>query len=318
MTHYQQLFAIALFASCSGPTAQTNSFEPEPWYEVISQRPGNEVTDPTRRQQIVASGHPWKVRDRITGIEMIFVLPGEFLMGSAESEPGRFANEGPRHRVRLSQGYYLGATEVTQREWQDLMGPSPNFFDGDNLPRDVSLELVHAYLKQANESLPAGQKILRLPTEAEWEYACRAGTSGPFHFAQPATHDLLNFCDGDAESARVVDGELLVKWRTPPSPECPVSTVPAGSLPPNPWGFHEMHGNLLELCADKYTPEGYSVPDANQITMDPFEEPIGDDLRTLRGGSWYDSARYCRSSVRDGAGTFVRSNRIGFRVARTL
>jgi formylglycine-generating enzyme required for sulfatase activity len=85
------------------------------WYEVVSQRPGPEVTDPTMRRKIEASGYPWKVRDRATGIEMVLVMPGDFRMGSPESEPGRDADDGPRHRVRMTGAFYLGATEADLR-----------------------------------------------------------------------------------------------------------------------------------------------------------------------------------------------------------
>ena len=94
------------------------------WYDVVSRRPGPDVTDLTMRQAIDDSGLPWKVRDRATGIDMVLVLPGEFLMGSPESEPGRREDEGPQHRVRLTKAFYLGATEVTQAQWRNLTAPS--------------------------------------------------------------------------------------------------------------------------------------------------------------------------------------------------
>jgi formylglycine-generating enzyme required for sulfatase activity len=318
MLRHLPIASFALVACCSSPSVQPSTPPAGEWYEVIAQRPGVAVTDLAMRQKIKASGLPWKVRDRTTGIEMILVMPGEFLMGSPQAELGRFENEGPQHRVRLTKAFYLGATEVTQRQWQRLMGPSYNFFEGESKPRDASWELIQGFLDNVNARHPAGHAAMRLPTEAEWEYACRAGSSGPFNFEQSIWHSLVNFCDGDAESARVVDGKLIVKWTTPPAPECPVSTVDAGSLPPNAWGFHEMHGNLLEFCADMYSASGYAVDDLNGVTIDPFEKATRDDARTLRGGSWYDSARYCRSSVRDAGGPSVRSNRIGFRVIRSL
>ncbi len=286
---------IALLVSCGSPQNETAD-----WYEVVSQQPGPEVTDAAMRRLIEESGQPWKVRDRVTEIEMVLVMPGEFLMGSPESEPGRGDDEGPQQRVRLSEAFYLGATEVTQAQWQHLMGPTPSFFQGDDLPIDPSWTDVQDYLSKANDANSAGSDLLRLPTEAEWEYACRAGTTGPFNFADNIAHDLVNFNDGDVKSAVVVDGKLEVEWNTPPAAECRMMTVPAGSLPPNAWGLHEMHGNLWEWCIDAYASEN------------------GDELRTLRGGSWYDNPRYCRSAVRDAGGPTVRSNRIGVRLARTL
>ena len=95
-----------------------------------------------------------------------------------------------------------------------------------------------------------------------------------------------------------------------------MATAPAGSLPPNAWGLHEMHGNLWEWCEDKYSPDAYAGRDS--VAVDPFVQGRGDEARTLRGGSWGDNARYCRSAVRDDGGTNTQSNRIGFRVARVI
>jgi len=292
------------------------------WYEIVSQRPAPEVTDPTMRRMIEESGHPWKVRDRETGIEMVLVMPGEFLMGSPESEPGRFANEGPRHRVRLTRAFYLGATEVTQAQWRRMMGSSQGFFRGDGKPADGSWEDLQAFLSRANADIAAGVEPLRAPTEAEWEYACRAGSTGPFSFEGPAGHDLLNFNDGIVRSPyvdgklKVVAGRLEVEWETPPSPGARMTTAAAGSLPPNAWGLHEMHGNLSEWTADRYSPDAYSG--RGPVAVDPIEPAAGGEARTLRGGDWYKSARHSRCAARDEGGTHTRSNRIGFRVARTL
>ena len=292
------------------------------WYEVVAQRPGPEVTDAAMRQKLKQSGQPWKVRDRTTGIEMVLIMPGEFPMGSPDSEPGRHADEGPRHRVQLTEAFYLGATEVTQAEWRRLMGSNHSFFQGPSKPANGSWHDLQAFLAVANEGLPAHAKPMRAPTEAEWEYACRAGTTGPFSFDGPARHDVLNFNDGVVQSVyidgelKVVDGRLDVIWETPPSADCRMTTAPAGSLPPNAWGLHEMHGNLAEWTADRYVPDAYAgrAPRA----VDPIERAVGDEPRTLRGGDWYKNARHSRSAVRDEGGTHTRSNRIGFRVARTL
>jgi sulfatase modifying factor 1 len=126
---------------------------------------------------------------------------------------------------------------------------------------------------------------------------------------------VVNFNDGDVKNGVVVDGKLEVEWETPPAPECRMTTAPAGSLPPNAWRLHEMHGNLMEWYADKYSSDAYAKRDP--VAVDPIVRQAGDKLRTLRGGSWYDNARYCRSSARSAAGPSTRSNRIGFRVART-
>jgi formylglycine-generating enzyme required for sulfatase activity len=305
-----------LLHACTTPRATAE------WYEVVSQQPGPEVTDAAMRRKIEESGHPWKVRDRATGIEMVLVMPGEFLMGSPESEPGRSAEEGPQHRVRLTKPFYLGATEVTQAQWRGVTGASLGFFKDDAKPADGSWDELQAFLSKANASLPAGVEPLRAPTEADWEYACRAGTTGPFNFEGPPGHHVLNHNDGVVDSPsvdgalKVVDGRLKVSWKTPPSPGCRMSTAVAGSLPPNAWGVHEMHGNLWEWTADKYSADTYAG--RGTVTVDPFERPEENEPRTLRSGDWYRSALESRSAARGPGGTHVRSNRIGFRVARTL
>lgn len=303
-------------------TASAPEGVPEAWYDVVSRQPGPEVSDAAMRRKLEASGHPWKVRDRATGIELVLVMPGEFLMGSPQSEPGRNADEGPRHRVRLTKAFYLGATEVTQAQWRRTTGSDRGSFVADDKPADGSWDDLQVFLSAANAELPIGTEPLRAPTEAEWEYACRAGTTEPFSFAGPPRHDLMNFNDGVVESAyidgelKVVDGRLQVLWETPASPDCRMTTAAAGSLPPNAWGLHEMHGNLCEWTADAYVRDAYASRGA--LTVDPFEQPMDEQSHTLRGGDWYASAIHSRSAVRDEGGTHARSHRLGFRVARTL
>lgn len=292
------------------------------WYEVVSHSPGPEVTDATMRRRIEESEQPWKVRNRATGVEMVLVMPGEFLMGSPEPEPGRNADESPQHRVRLSKAFYLGMTEVTQAQWQRVMKSNQGFFSGASKPVDASWDDLQSFLAKANAGIQAGVQPLRAPTEAEWEYACRAGTTGPFSFEGPPRHDVLNCNDGVVKSPyvdgklKVLDGKLEVQWETPPSPGCRMSTAAAGSLPANAWGLHEMHGNLWEWTSDKYSPDAYKG--RGSVAVDPIQRAVGDDARTLRGGDWYKSAHHSRSAVRDEGATHIRSNRVGFRVARTL
>lgn len=309
---------LALAAGCEvsqrSPRASTDAASA--WFDVVAAAPDHDVRDPEMRQRIERSPFPWKVRDRTTGIEMVLVLPGEFIMGSPASETGRADDEGPPHRVRLTRAFYLGTTEVTQDQWQRLMGPTASFFSGPDLPIDPSLRDVESFFAMANKDLPAGTPPLRLPTEAEWEYACRAGTEGPWHFDPPIDHTQINFNDGVVEHAVVVDGRLKVQWRTPPSTNCRMRTTVAGSLAANPWGLHDMHGSLWEWCADRYDPNAYAG--RGSITIDPFEPPGDEDLRVLRGGSWYDRLDLCRSAARDRGGPAVRSNRIGVRIARSV
>jgi len=294
---------------------QSDSLASADWCEVVAWQPGAGVMDPVMRSRIVESGLPWRVRDPVTGIELVLIMPGEFLMGSPDAEAGRGEDEGPQHRVLLTKAFYIGAAEVTQAQWRHLMGPTSFFFEGEERPIDPSWLDVQAYLARASEGLAPGVEALRLPTEAEWEYACRAGTTGAFSLSGPLGQDLVNFNDGAVESGAVVDGKLVVTWSKPPSPECRMSTVPAGSLPPNAWGLHEMHGNLWEWCEDDYAPDAFVGRDP--VAIDPIFRSTGSGPRVLRGGSFYDQPRDCRSAARDAGGPDVRSNRIGFRVART-
>ncbi|MEM9379599.1 MAG: formylglycine-generating enzyme family protein [Planctomycetota bacterium] len=248
--------------------------------------------------------------------------PARSSWGSPEDEPGRSGDEGPQHRVLLTRAFYLGATEVTQGQWRRVTGEDRGFFPDDRKPADGSWDDLQSFLARANDGLPAEIEPLRAPTEGEWEYACRAGTGGPFAFDAPVGHGLVNHNDGVVDTPyvdgalRVVDGRLGVAWEAPPSAGCRMTTVAAGSLPPNPWGLHEMHGNLWEWTADGYSTSTYARRGATAV--DPFERPEAGGTRTLRGGSWYGNARFSRSAARDRGAPSTRSNRIGFRVARTL
>ena len=230
--------------------------------------------------------------------------PGEFWMGSPDDEPGRFKNEGPRHRVRLSQGFWLADSACTQALWQALMGNNPSDFKGDEQwpVENVSFDDVQAFLARLQALLPTGCEAV-LPTEAEWEYACRAGTDTPFNLPAPISRASANF-DAGAASELAVAGEESR------------STVPVKSLPPNAWGLYEMHGNVWEWCADDQRDyAGTALPEA--ALEDPWG-PVSQEQeahRAVRGGSWFDGAGSLRSAYRE---RFQRGNRdlyLGFRVA---
>ncbi len=223
-----------------------------------------------------------------------WIQPGTFLMGSPPEEANRFDREAP-HEVTLSRGYWLADTACTQALWQVVMGENPSFFQDDPAQpvEQVSWEVVRTFLDRLNALVPgldAG-----LPSEAQWEYACRAGTTAPFSFGRNITPEQVNY-DGNYPYAGAEKGLYREK------------TVAVGSLPPNPWGLYEMHGNVWEWCADWYGP----YPDGSQI--DPAGPPDGSG-RLLRGGSWNGGAQGCRSAFRfdypsDGAGRIF-----GFRLA---
>lgn len=224
-----------------------------------------------------------------------WIAPGSFLMGSPEDEPERWAeSERPQHRVTLS-GYWLADTACTQELWQAVMGNNPaEFKDASRNPVErVSWEDCWVFFENLNQLTP--NLLAGFPTEAHWEYACRAGTTTPFSFGANITPEQVNY-DGNFPYAGGKKGLYRRK------------TVPVASLPPNPWGLFEIHGNVLEWCSDWFGP--YLV----EPSVDP-EGPGKGESRVLRGGSWFHNARYACSVSRYVAHPGFRSPFIGLRVA---
>jgi formylglycine-generating enzyme required for sulfatase activity len=280
-----------------------------------------------QRQTAVALGRLVFFRDRLKsggeGPEMAVIPAGSFLMGSPADEPERFDNEGPQHRVILPRPFAIGRHAVTRGEYrvfiEETQHPcrgayiwagnewklnpeaswlSPGFEQTDNDPVVcVSFEDVQAYLDWLNRRLgrePTGPGAYRLPTEAEWEYACRAGTATPFSFGRNITPEQVNY-DGNFPYAGGKQG-LFRK-----------QTVPVGSLPANPWCLHEMHGNVWEWCADWFGP----------YSPESLEDPRGPSEgagRVLRGGSWFNRGRLARSADRSARDPGHRLGNIGFRL----
>ena len=233
----------------------------------------------------------------LNGVKQTFrwIQPGTFLMGSPEDEPQRNAERETQHEVTLTRGYWLADTACTQALWQAVMGNNPSHFKDDpaNPVDKVSWHDVQTFLNRLNALVPgldAG-----LPSEAQWENACRAGTSTPFSFGENITPEQVNY-NGDFPYANEKIG--LNRQRT----------VPVRSLPPSPWGLYEMHGNVYEWCADWFG----NYPQGPQT--DPSGPPEGVE-RVLRGGSWSGIGQYCRAALRDGDVPDVRHHGIGFRLA---
>ena len=231
---------------------------------------------------------------------MVWIEPGSFLMGSPPEERERAVEEGPQTRVTLTKGYWMGKHEVTQEEWTAVMGSNPSKFKGEaDLPvENVSWEEAMAYCRKLTEReraagrLPAGYEY-NLPTEAQWEYACRAGTTGATAFGESLSSTQANF-DGDYPYGGGVKGQNLGR------------TAKVGSYEPNAWGLSDMHGNVAEWCLDWYG----SYP--GESLTDPTGPTKGSG-RVIRGGFWFDYAWLCRAAQRRDFAPTIRYYFIGFR-----
>ncbi len=233
---------------------------------------------------------------RSINYKMVYIKPGTFIMGSPSEEPERDDDE-TQHMVTLTQGFYMGVTEVTQAQWEKVMGNNPSHHkDCDDCPvEEVSWQDCQKFIKKLNRIEGTGK--YRLPTEAEWEYACRAGTTTPFDAGRCLLMDQANY-DGKHPLPGCQKG--LYRGRT----------VPVASFAPNAWGLFDMHGNVWEWCQDWYGdyPSGHA--------RDP-EGPSSGSYRVFRGGSWNCYARGCRSASRSRYIPAYRGSDIGFRLTRT-
>jgi len=244
-------------------------------------------------EPVAESVSPGKKIINSIGMEFVYIPPGTFMMGSPENEPGR-ENDEKQHRVTLTKSFYMQTTEVTQGQWKAVMGNNPSYFKncGDNCPvEQVSWNDVQDFMEKLK--LKDG-RTYRLPTEAEWEYACRAGSDTPFVFGNCASADQANY-NGDYPLSGCSKG----KYRG--------QTIPVASFTPNAWGLYDMHGNICEWCQDWY---GNYLSDS---VTDPIGSPSG-STRVARGGRWNDYAKFCRSANRYKNSSGNRNNFLGIRL----
>lgn len=324
------VLAVALHAALVGCVATervgggtSNSASTLAWADVLSASPdASVVTDPQLREKITQTGLPWRVRDKVSGIEMLLVPPGEFVMGMSPGDPDAMDDERPAHEVVISHAYYLGRTEVTQGEWISVMGYNPSYFQeayfkivfSEDHDQQVSdLMASGLTLDEANAKAGAGDLVevdaaswpvetltpsdlepylrrtgLRLPTEAEWEFACRAGDRA------------LRYGELDA-----------IGWYSENSEK---RTHPVGGKVPNALGFYDMIGNVWEWASDWYSSEYYGA--CENGATDPAG-PAVSEFGVARGGSWDHLEKNCRASFRENH--YMPDPRItdfGFRVAR--
>ena len=225
---------------------------------------------------------PLKYVTNSIGMKFVWIPPGNFVMGSPKEEKGRGSDE-IQHKVTLTKGFYMGVYTVTQEQWKEVMGNNPSRFVEKNLPVDsVSWFGCQEFIKKLREK---DKRLYRLPTEAEWEYACRAGTTTPFHFGEKISVEIAN----------------VGRYRD--------RTTPVGSFPANAWGLYDMHANVQQWCQDWYG--DYPQEDV----ADP-QGPNKGKERVLRGGSWANRGDGCRSACRyDGLLPGVlRADYCGFRL----
>jgi formylglycine-generating enzyme required for sulfatase activity len=266
------------------------------------------------------------------GLDMVAIPAGSFTMGSPADEPERQPNEGPQHHVTLAS-FFIGVSPVTQAQWSavvfahpDRIGrdldPNPSFFKGIDLPAE-SITWNQAEEFCLRLAAISGRSY-RLPSEAEWEYACRAGTTTPFNFGPTITPELANYCGtggavcGDSDGRSIAsDVYYGLKYTSgaygqgPPGIFRGTTTRP-GTFPPNRFGLYDMHGNVWEYCLDKVSANYADAPrDGTANLSGPKESE-----RILRGGSWSHNPAICRSAYRDSnaPGDSGWQGRIGLRV----
>ncbi len=237
-----------------------------------------------------------KVFTNSVGMTFIYVSPGTFVMGSPPENLGRDLDEIP-HTVTLTRGYYIQTTEVTQAQWKMVMGSNPAMLKNDDRPvENVSWSDALTFIRTLNQI--ENTSAYRLPTEAEWEYACRAGAQTSFPTGAFLSTNQANF-DGNHSYNGYDKGVFRRR------------TVKAGAFPANDWGLNDMSGNVWEWCQDYYG--RYS----SAVESNPTG-PASGTFRVMRGGSWFYDIQSCRCASRYNAYASKRSIMIGFRVAKSL
>lgn len=280
------------------PVAPQSHPAPSPKAELPSEKPASPPSDPQQRE----------ITNSI-GMKLVLIPAGEFMMGSPDSEENHNSDESPQHRVRITRPFYLGQYEVTQGEYQQVMGTNPSDFSATGTHKEkVSGQDTSRFPVEKvswNDAVEFCRRLsqkegrtYRLPTEAEWEYACRAGTTTPFNFGSLLNGAEAN-CNGNNPYGTSYKGPYLQR------------TTTVGSYRPNAFGLYDMHGNVWEWCADRY--------DGSYYAGSPQDDPTGPSWgldRVRRGGSWNRIAGNCRSAYRVNFSPELRYYYQGFRVAR--
>lgn len=247
-------------------------------------------------------------------LRMVMIPKGTFMIGSPTQEILRSNDGGPTQQVQVFE-FFMGQLTVTQAQWQAIaqlpqvrrrLNPKPAFYDGDDRPVERvswadAIEFCDRLAKKTN-------RPYRLPSEVEWEYACRAGTTTPFHFGPTVTTDVANYRGVDEDRGQ--QGILPGNYGKGPKGEYRGQTIAANEFSPNAFGLYNMHGNVWEWCADPWS-ANYKTPlkDSRSLVTDN-----NDVDRVARGGSWSNSPQFCRSAYRNVIAPDYRYNDLGFRV----
>ncbi|MBL8802134.1 MAG: SUMF1/EgtB/PvdO family nonheme iron enzyme [Planctomycetes bacterium] len=269
------------------------------WYRDSLAAKGSNLSNAVELSYVLGSPPPMPCASTLPG--MVAIPAGTFHMGSTGGGP--YFAFGPVHQVTISYCFWMGETEVTQAQYSALMGTNPSWFQGANLPvEQVDWADAQAYCalltvqQSALGNIPAGYHY-RLPTEAEWEYACRSTTTTEFNVG-------ANLLCSEAQ----IDGHL--QSNSCCAPGCAyVLTAPVGTYAPNAWGLYDMHGNVFEWCLDEYKDYSLSAP-----ATDPFVNIGTSDDRILRGGAWGYVAEFATSAFRTSYPPPTQSSLFGFRV----
>ena len=271
---------------------------------VATRADSGEVSWRIDKRPLQVQGYRERLADGVE-LTMVQISAGSFLMGSPEDEAERIKSEGPQHHVQL-QGFFMAQTSITQAQWQVVAGwqklqrdlnSDPSHFKGPNRPVErVNWEDAIEFCNRLSQRTG---RHYSLPSEAQWEYACRAATTTPFHFGETINSELAN-CDAtDAYG----DGPKGLYRR---------ETTDVATFPANPWGLHDMHGNVWEWCQDQWHTNYNGAPQDGSAWVD--HDVKNDKQRLLRGGSWHDFPWRCRSAYRNHLGPDYALNFVGFRV----
>jgi formylglycine-generating enzyme required for sulfatase activity len=226
-------------------------------------------------------------------MELVYIPAGEFEMGSPMTELQRSSEEAPHH-IKITKPFYMGKFEVTQIQYRTIMHENNSKFGGDKFPvENVSWYEAGRFLKILSDK--TGLKF-RLPTEAEWEYACRAGTTAAFNTGTTLDSDFANYDARDPYADGLI-GKYLER------------TTEVGSYKPNAFGLYDMHGNVWEWCSDIYDEDYYKIT----VSIDP-KGPEDGKSRVIRGGAWCEKAYKCRSAYRNDRKPKANQSHIGFRI----